>query len=356
MRNTFMALIGFVCALGACGPLGGTSGYDPGAAGNAGASSSTGGAGSGPTTPLTGAAGARPANPHQRQSLIWVWQSYRNSLNKVLDNANSFTHVSPALYDMNYDYQSGVTHPVVASGKYDGLTGADMAVALHAAGLKLVPLMYAGAGNHGTDLGIQNVLTKPEVAQAFITAHVQEALDKGYDGWNLDWEVQTTTYQTYGAPLITFLTAFKAALHEHRLELSFDLGGWYVKQCTSSGGSGLVDLKAMAPAVDQAILENYAGTFEGPTDKCPAAVPDLQSCDSFGNGLSVMCATAPSVVSVGLITPGSNPFAPQALAAISSYGFQSVALWPDDSTFLNSRGIPNDQTWFDVLGAWLSAP
>ncbi len=350
MRNKLTALITIAIGLGACGPLGGTSEYDPNAAGGAGAS---GGGGGGAST-LMGSAGARPANPHQRQSLIWVWQSYRSSLKKVLDNANSFSHVSPALYDMNYDYQSGVTHNVMASGNYDGLTGADMAVALHAAGLKIVPLMYAGAGNHGTDQGIQNVLSKPDVAQAFIAAHVQEALDKGYDGWNLDWEVQTTTYETYGPPLITFLTAFKTALHEHQLELSFDLGGWYVKQCTASGGSGLVDLKAMAPAVDQAILEDYAGSFEGPTDKCPDAAPDLQNCDSFGNGLSVMCATAPSVVSVGLITPGSNPFAAQALDAISSYGFQSVALWPDDSTFLNSRGIPNNQTWFDVLGAWLA--
>jgi len=34
----------------------------------------------------------------------------------------------------------------------------------------------------------------------------------------------------------------------------------------------------------------------------------------------------PSTVSVGLITPGSNAFAPQALGAIASYGFASVAL------------------------------
>ena len=57
------------------------------------------------------------------------------------------------------------------------------------------------------------------------------------------------------------MTAFKAALNAHQLELSFDLGGWYVKQCTASGGSGLVDLKAFAPAVDRAIIENYADSF-----------------------------------------------------------------------------------------------
>ena len=49
--------------------------------------------------------------------------------------------------------------------------------------------MYAGAGNHGTDQGIQNVLGNPAIAQSFIDAQVQEALEQGYDGWNLDWEV-----------------------------------------------------------------------------------------------------------------------------------------------------------------------
>ena len=300
-----------------------------------------------------GSAGARPANPHNRQSLIWVWLNYRTSINTILQNANSFTHVSPALYQMNYNYQSGVVQNEMGNGHYDGLTGADMATALHSAGLKIVPLMYAGAGNNGTDLGIQNVLTNPTIAQSFIDSQVQEALDKGYDGWNLDWEVQGTEYDQYGPALITFLTAFKQALHAHQMELSFDLGGWYVKQCKESGGSGLVDLKAFGPAVDQAIIEDYAGSFDGPIGQCPSAVPDLQDCDSFGGGLSVMCSTA-SATSIGLITPGSNPFAPQALDAIAGYGFSSVALWPDSSGFLNSKGVPNNATWFSVLAAWLA--
>ena len=298
-----------------------------------------------------GSAGARPANPHGRQSLIWIWQDYGTAITKVRQNANSFTHASPALYQMNYDYQSGVVKS--ASAYTDGLSGAAMATALHSAGIKVVPLMYAGAGNNGVDLGIQNVLNNPTIAQNFIDAQVQEAIDKGYDGWNLDWEVGSTTDDQYGTSLITFLTAFKTALHAHQMELSFDLSGWYVKQCTSSGGSGLVDLKAFGAAVDQAIIEDYAGSFDGPTGKCPDVLPDVQSCDSFGSQLSLMCATTSSTVSIGLITPGSNPFAPQALDAIASYGFTSVALWPD-SLFLDSAGIPNGGTWFSVLGNWLA--
>jgi hypothetical protein len=345
MRITFIAIWALIWLM-ACGPIGGTSADASAGAGGAAQASPTGG--------LMVSAVARPANPHNRQSLVWVWLDYRASFNTILQNANSFTHVSPALYQMNYNYQSGVVENEIGNGHYDGLTGAQMATALHLAGLKIVPLMYAGAGNSGTDMGIQNVLSNPTIAQSFIDSQVQEALDNGYDGWNLDWEVGDTKYDPYGVKLIAFLTAFKQALNAHGMVLSFDLGGWYIKQCTASGGGGLVDLKAFAPAVDQAIIEDYSDSFDSSTGKCPTTTPDLQSCDSFGSGLSVMCATSSNVVSIGLITPTSNPFAPQALDAVAGYGFQSVALWPDSSSFLNSKGIPNNATWFSVLAAWLA--
>ena len=342
MRATLLGLTGLLCCLAACGPIGGTEPYDNsgGAGGSGGGSAGTG-------------VSPRPPNPHNRQSLIWIWENYPLSISKVVANANSFTHASPALYQLNYDYQSGVAQGVIASGYYSGVNGKQMAAELHAAGLKVVPLMYAGAGNNGTDQGIQNVLTNPAVAQSFITSQVQEAVDNGYDGWNLDWEVGSTSYAQFGQPLITFLTAFKAALHAQNMELSFDLGGWYIKQCTASGGNGLVDLKAFGPAVDQAIIEDYAKSFDGSTGTCPSTTPDSQDCDSFGNGLSVMCSTPSSVVSIGLITPGSNTFADQALSAVSGYGFSSVALWPDDQ-FLDNSGIPNNGTWYSVLGNWLA--
>ena len=348
MRITALGLAGLL-SLAACGPIGGTEPFGDGAggAGGLGSSGAGGGAGAAPAP--------RPANPSGKQSLIWIWQNYNVALANVLENANSFTHVSPALYQLNYDYQSGVAQGEVADGLYGGAAGKAMAAQVHAAGLKIVPLMYAGAGNaNGTDQGIQNVLSDAAVQQSFIDSHVQEAVDNDYDGWNLDWEVLTTTYSQYGQSLITFLTAFKSALHAHNMELSLDLGGWYIKQCKASGGSGLVDLQALGPAVDQAIIEDYAGSFAGSTGTCPNPVPDQLDCSVFGNGLSVMCATTSSVVSIGLIAPGTNPFADQALTATSSYGFKSVALWPDDSPILDSQGIPNGGTWYSVLGAWLS--
>ncbi|HEY4105287.1 MAG TPA: hypothetical protein VGM44_15425 [Polyangiaceae bacterium] len=350
MRRLWIAL-GCLVSLVACGPIGGVEADD-----SAGASAAVAGSGgnSGVTDPgLVAAGGARPANPHNRQVLVWIWQNYRVAIATVLKNQNSFTHISPAIYQMNYDYQSGVVEGESANGYYDGLNGAQMATALHTAGIKVVPLIYAGAGNNGVDNGIRNIATNPTIAQNFIDAQVQEALTQGYDGWNLDWEVGDGTDEQYSQGLISFLTAFRAALNAHQLELSFDLGGWYVKQCTDSGGTGLVDLTTLGPAVDQAIIEDYSKTFGSPAAGCPSTVPSEMDCGSFGNGLSVMCATTSSAVSIGLITPDSNSFAPQALDAIGSYGFKSVALWPDDA-FLNSTGIPNSQSWFDVFGNWLT--
>ncbi|HEX3776442.1 MAG TPA: hypothetical protein VHV51_18350 [Polyangiaceae bacterium] len=347
-------LIGLGCLVGlvACGPIGGVEADDSAA----GASSAGSGGSAAVTDPgLVAAGGARPANPHNRQALIWIWDNYRVAIATVLKNQNSVTHVSPAIYQMNYSYDSGVSRGVNANGYYDGLNGAAMATALHTAGIKVVPLIYAGAGNNGVDDGIRNIATNPTTAQNFIDAHVQEALTQGYDGWNLDWEVASATNEQYSPGLISFLTAFKAALNAHQMELSFDLGGWFVKQCTDSGGSGLVDLTTLGPAVDQAIIEDYSKTFGSVgLGSCPSTPPGEVDCGSFSDGLSVMCATTSNVVSIGLITPDSNLFAPQALDAIGSYGFKSVALWPDDSAFLNSTGIPNNQTWFDVFGGWLS--
>jgi hypothetical protein len=135
MRTTLIGLA-MVLALAACGPIGGTEPFNDGGSGGASA-----GAASNASGGLTGSGGARPANPNGKQSLIWIWQNYSIDLANVVANANSFTHVSPALYQLNYAYQSGVAQGVNANGIYNGLTGKDMAAQLHAAGLKMVPLM-----------------------------------------------------------------------------------------------------------------------------------------------------------------------------------------------------------------------
>src|SRR5580704_17017246 len=108
-----------------------------------------------PASPDTDAGGSVAS----KQSLIWVWENYSNALQSVANHSKSFTHVSPALYQLNYNYASGVAQLVNGNDDFGGgLTSKSIAQMIHAPGLKCVPLMYAGAGNSGTDQGIQNVL------------------------------------------------------------------------------------------------------------------------------------------------------------------------------------------------------
>ena len=299
--------------------------------------------------------GSVDAGPPGKQSLIWIWQGYSDAMDKVTANAKSFTQVSPALYQLNFAYTSGVAKLVNENDNFDGLASADFAKKAHAAGLACIPLMYAGAGNFGTDDGIQNVLNDTNGAQKnFIDAMVQEAVDKGYDGYNLDWEVNNTGYAQYGTKLISFLSAFTSALHAKGMTSSFDLGGWYIRQCTGAGNDGLVDLAAIGHSVDWMIQEDYAGKLGTPKSSCPATNQAQIDCESdFYSYMDVMCNLPPSVVSIGLISTGSNSFAPDALKAVTDYGFTTVAVWPDDGVFLNDSNMPNGSTWYSVLSDWL---
>jgi len=56
-----------------------------------------------------------------------LWGNYENSIAAVVKNAKSFTHVSLALYNLNYDYASGAPHFGAAqsqrgSDSFDGMT------------------------------------------------------------------------------------------------------------------------------------------------------------------------------------------------------------------------------------------
>jgi hypothetical protein len=51
----------------------------------------------------------------------------------------------------------------------------------------------------------------------------------------------------------------------------------------------------------------------------------------------------------------SNPFAGDALAAVETYGFTNVALWPDDAQFMNASNIsPAGATWYSLLAEFLA--
>jgi hypothetical protein len=194
---------------------------------------------------------------------------------------------------------------------------------------------------------------------------------KGYDGWNLDWEVDSsqTPYPTYGAKFESFLGALKAALHQHGMKLSLDLGTWFIKQTWCSGGNGVADLTALSANVDQAILEDYAATVLLGSGGCPASLQNPQSCpspDEFTTDMNLMCVyLSPDVVSIGIdahVTM-TNPIAGQAIQALERYGIKNVAMWPDYNTngpggsyaFMDAQGIaPVGANWYDLLAGFLA--
>jgi len=234
------------------------------------------------------------------------------------------------------------------NGQFDGLTIAQIAMQVHAAGMKLIPLMYAGAGNSGTDQYIQGALDdSPAGTQSnLINWLVTDAKTNQYDGWNLDWEVNGSTgYSAYGMKYISFMTAAKAALHAANLTLTVDIGEWYTLQC---GSDGLVDLTQIGPAVDAAIIEDYAGGLgpPNPMSPCPGGTPaasaNCSPTNYLGAQLNVMCDVSPaSAVSIGLNNggggAGADPFLDLALDDISTIGFTQVAVWPGDNMFLSPR-------------------
>ena len=351
--------LGFAVTLG-CSSYGSGTGAAgaPSSFGGASATGSEGGA-SGGGSPSVGVAGAYAGHglTEGKQSMIWIWQNYRADVTLVAAHAASFTHVSPAFYQMNYAYTSGPLKYENANDHYDGTSSADLTTQIHAAGLKVVPLVYAGAGNNGTDDGIHNVLndSPPGTQQNLISAMINEANLKGYDGYNLDWEVSgdDTHYSEYGTKMIAFLGTFKKALNAQGMQLSYDLGAWFVRQCADDG---VIDLAQMGDAVDLMVMEDYEKVLGNPGTACPTPAPTQLNCYSdFTAQLQVMCNMPVKNVSIGVIAPDTSAFASQAFSAASSYGFTGVALWPGNGAFLAQDNFPAGQSWFSVFSDFLAS-
>src|SRR5262245_23760863 len=83
-----------------------------------------------------------------RQAYIWIWRNYASNLDTVVAHAESFTRVSPALYQLNFDYQSGPARLLNENNDFDGMTAAQLCQRAHDAQLRCEPLVYAGAGNY----------------------------------------------------------------------------------------------------------------------------------------------------------------------------------------------------------------
>jgi len=298
---------------------------------------------------------------------------YPNSLAAVAANAKSFTHVSPNLYDINYAYKSGVAELQSDNGpdNFDGLSSAQIASKVHQMGMKCIPLVQAGAGNSGTDQGIQNIMgDSPAGTQsAFITAMVQEAVTKGYDGYALDWEFGGgTTYAGYGKAMTSFLGAFQTALHQHGMVLQLIVGSWFVYQSNCSGDTGVVDLPNAAKNVDQVIMMAYDTALGSPATTCDASVSHPENCGGdFGTDMNLMCAYVPlDEINIGYDSDpamGNNDIAGACVSATEAAGITAVSIWPEYNTagpngsyaLCDTTKIsPAGATWFDLFAGFLA--
>ena len=139
----------------------------------------------------------------------------------------AFTHISPLWYTLNFAYAGGLPRYVGCDGDFSCGGGAANSFAglgpkaytarLAAAKLAVVPGIYAGAENHGTDVGVQRILDNVGgAADSFIASMVAEARANGYAGYNLDWELGfgsgAAVGSAYAAKFVAFVNKFKAAL------------------------------------------------------------------------------------------------------------------------------------------------
>jgi hypothetical protein len=351
------------CGTNGAGPTeppgdGGSSSDGGSSRGSSGSSSAGSDAGSGAETAAADSAPAE-ASPEAsveasgssggRQVLVWTptYLSFSKTLTSVTTTTpKAFTELSPDFYTMT---TSGT--PTGGGGSYDGLTIAQVAMQVHGAGMKLIPLIYGGNTDYPTFLGDSNAQS------TFIAWLVTEAQTNDYDGWNIDWEPNSIDSKQY----VSFLSAAKSALHAHNLILTVDIGGWYIQQCGANG----IDLTQIGPAVDVAIIEDYAGGEGTAPTTCAGAPSGMVNCDPdpssyFGAQLGLMCDVSPaSAVGIGLIEgqggSGANPFLPNALKDIAAIGFTTVAVWPDSSeAFLDPTNIPNGGTWYSNLAQFLA--
>jgi hypothetical protein len=335
----------------------------------------------------------------------WVWPYNSNDgwppqIKAMDDHAASFTHLSPTFYTVNYGsaaYASGVAHYVTCSdpcgcsdigtnnfGKFTGLTGASSSFNnttittqtfttwAHGRGLKVVPAIYGGAGNCGTDTSIDAILCKGSTtvcsAQTnFIDSMVTELVSNGYDGYNIDWETKAVA-GSYARAFVSFVNAFKAALISAGAPdalvtvdaLDNNMAGTYC-----SGNNGFIDLSLLKDSsIDRVILEDYYQPLGTATTSCPntplSSSSPLACSETMTAQLALMCPPNLSYdkAVIGLMTASSatNPFAGAALSAMKSYGFTKVAVWPQ-YPFMNTTGMsPTDaaSTWYGLLQSFIA--
>jgi len=229
---------------------------------------------------------------------------------------------------------------------------------------------------------VANILNSATTSNNFITSMVNEAVLKGYSGYNLDWEmngIHGFVDGSYAGKFVAFVNAFKAALSPHGLSLSVDVVANDIAGSWCSDNNGFLDFSQLRiSAIDRVIIEDYTPELGQQFASCqqvplsvqsPVVCPyDSTTYNAYFTGLlNYMCSNLPkSMVVIGMLAgdPTQNsfsnsPIAGQCIAALESYGITKVALWPqpnNNGAFIDNTGLVAPQnTWYAVLLSFLGA-
>jgi hypothetical protein len=218
---------------------------------------------------------------------------------------------------------------------------------------------------------------------------VAELLANDYDGYNFDWELGSAVGSSYAPAFVTLVDAFKAALvtaGRPEALVTADVIVSNVNGTWCSGNSGYLDFGLLqASSIDRVIIEDYSGNYQtaGWTVPATCGSPPINyygsavlssaspsSCDYTFTGMMIMMCPAnlgatmslnakKAVIGMMPSINGTNPVAGKAMAALQSYGFTKVAVWPqyDDNAnqFMSTSGIvPATADWYSLLLGFLT--
>jgi hypothetical protein len=293
-----------------------------------------------------------------KSAIGWAIDFPDDVLDVIGAHKSAFTHVAVLVYDLA-GYTSGVAPfwrtPAGQDAFQHGMTSATMAQKVHGMGLKFVPAMHGGQ-EYGSNQGMINILddSPPGTQAGFISAMVSEATTKNFDGFTLDLAMGGAPAgliidsEHYGTKMETFLGAFRAALHAHKMVLLLAFVPNDVKQSCTSYGNGVFDLLQLGRYVDLAMMEAFGTTLGTGGSTCPKNYTDPTGCFGgdifapFANDVDLLCANTAQQPQMTVMMNASptmtNPFAGDAMALVESYGIPSVSLFPQ----VNMNKDPGD--------------
>lgn len=313
--------------------------------------------------------------PSSRESWAWVFTDWKSSVDTIIANAISFTHVSPTFYTVNYNYVSGVPEFYTGSNDFGGMTTIDITRKLAGVGIAVVPAIFGGSGNRGVDQGMQNILDNANNAGTeFINSMVAEAQKNGYAGYNIDWEVHQSSSPIgtgYAKKFSNFLKQFKSALGD--LSLSVDVIDSNIANTWCSGNNGFIDVLEVAPLVDRIVIEDYTSFLGDASADCDdtalggnAVVPCTAIYDqkrSFSKFVNLMRCNNLSaekiIIGMQADSDNNNPIADACVHTVLSHGFNKIALWPQPDgiyPYLSADGLVSDKKdWYAILANFLTS-